>query len=615
MEIGADVIGEQGCHLTWAEIRNISKDHLGLSWSVIKDRTVDYTELPSYYCAIANLKGFVRYMLEDESTAETIFKELLEVDCENICALGNLAVLCYRQSRLAEHSEYERRLRNVVQRKAPVLRARAYYDRAHSIRHFEQDKRKFTYIPFIKKAVEIAKDIEDREKSEWLFDFGLALYRKDYQLIMGGAADSSIEGGFREAARCFHSVIKTNGSHVGNTALSWVFLGILLQNQRGRKFQVSLAEEKDLYGLNALDCFNQAIDLQPNHPIVLRRVGAEMVKLREYERARTLLDKSLKHEESWFAYRHRGLLNLALYEDGVKSKTTRTDYLKEAQKDFESAQKRKQVHADYSDLGYIFYLLGNYHKALNQFSRAARSSSDDNFNPAVTHRRWALCLRAMGEPTGASKQEERAHEVEMHLSKHANAIEEAFHGHGINCQGFECDLERFNYSSEERPGFVNILSEERHPLSPIGHPYSIFANRHSNYKYDFFVSFSHIDHKWTLLFFRKLERELEIKGCIRYRDYECGKAISGNISSSIRKSAKILVIISPDSLVDPWCKFEMQKAHAESLTRSSVSLIPIMLRMCKIPEEFELTTYIKCQDGQFTRDDWYRLSRSLMKTD
>ncbi|XP_071811513.1 uncharacterized protein [Apostichopus japonicus] len=613
MEIGADVIGEQGCHLTWAELRNLSKENLSLSWTVIKDRVVDYTELPSYYCALLNLKGFVRYMLEDESTAETIFRGLLEIDSENICTLGNLAVLCYRQSRLAEHREYECRLRKVVKRKSPLLRARAYFDRAHSIRHFEQDKRKFTYIPFIKKAVEIAKDVEEREKSEWLFDFGLALYRKDCQLIVGHGAEAALEAGFREAARCFYAVIQTNSSFPGNTALAWVFLGILLQNQRSRKFEVSLTEETQLHYLNALDCFNKALSLQPTHPIVLRRVGAEMVKLKEFERARTLLDASLKQEKSWFAYRHRGLLNLAVYEDGIRTKERHDSYLVEAQQDFESAIQVKQVHADFSDLGYVLYLRGNYHAALHQFSRAARSASDDNFNPAVTHRRWALCLRAIHEPTGASKQEEKAREVEIHLSRHANAIEEAFHGHGINCQGFECDLERFNYSGEERLGFVNILSEERHPLSPIGHPYMSLPNHHSVYKYDFFVSFSHIDHKWTLFFFRKLERELELKGCIRYRDYECGKAIAANISTSIRKSAKILVIISPDSLNDPWCKFEVQKSHAESLTRNHVSLIPIMLRMCKIPEEFELTTYIKCQDGQFSVDDWHRLSKSLLK--
>ncbi|KAJ8024571.1 Toll-like receptor 4 [Holothuria leucospilota] len=612
MEIGTDTIGEQGCHLTWPELRHLSKQELSLSWSAIKDRRVDYAQLPSYFCTIMNLKGFVRYSLDEEEEAESVFITVLETDSENVCALGNLAVLCYRQSRLSEHKEYVSRLQTIINRQSPIVRARSYYDRAHTIRHFEQDKRKFTYIPFIKKAVDIAEKVTVLEKTEWLFDYGLALYRKDCQLTAGNASESALEGGFREASKCFNDVIEMKG-FCGNRALSWVFLGLLLRNQSDRKFEVSLPDIKGLHGLSAMDCLNKALELQPSHPIVLRRVGAEMVQLKEFDKARTLLDLSIKLERSWFALRHRGLLNLALYEEsGSTSEASQREYLDPARHDFEAAMTLKQVHADYSDLGYVYFLYGNYQKALKLFSCADRCTNDDNFNPAVTHRRWARCLHAIGESTGAKKQEGKAAEVDAMLSKQANAIEEAFYGHGANCQGFECDLERFNYSAEERPGFVSILSEERHPLTIVGNPFP-FSSRQSNYKYDFFISFSHIDHKWTLLFFRKLERELEVRGCIRYRDYECGNAIAANISNSIRESAKIIVVISPDSIRDPWCKYEVRKSHAESLSRSYACVIPIMLRICKIPEEFELMTYIKCNDGQLTTEDWYRLGKSLFK--
>lgn len=613
MDLEHDVIGEVGCHLTWPELLKITQEQLEKSWMSLESRKVEFSELPTYFCSIKNLQGFILYTLNDQKKAEEKFDEVLELDSKNIVATGNLAVLYKRQSKLKHFHEFIQKLQTLVSNREPVHLARAYADRAHAIRHFEQDVRPFSYTAFIKKAVEIGAETDVPEKAEWIFDYGLALYRRDSQLVAGQAAMAVTEPSFKEATVCLASVTEMADAPLSYRALSWVFMGILLRTKPSRSLGQALLDTVHLHSYTSMDCYEQGLSLQPDHHIVLRRVASELTLMKQYDRAEKMFHKSIEKEPSWFGHRHLGLLYLAMYEDfyGKEQKVTSErplGLLAKAQEQFETALKFKQVHADHSDLGYISFLRGDYDKAVQEFSLAVRSNHDDNFDIAQTHSRWAQCLRKMGEEEGALVQFAEVKKAQGRLQKQVSILQNIFtHNHGINCCGFECDLSRFDYCSSERPGFVNILSENQcayvSPISPV------FLRQPSPYKFDFFVSFSHIDHKWTVSFVKKLEKDFNVRGCIRYRDYAYGATIAENIAENIDESYRTILILTPDSLRDHWCRYELQRAHMESLKRRCI--VPVMLRTCKLPREVENLTHIKCNRGQFVLDDWYRLQDTL----
>ncbi|XP_063964556.1 uncharacterized protein LOC129274564 [Lytechinus pictus] len=612
MEIENDAIGEVGCHLTWPELLKITQEQLERSWNSLETRKVEFSELPTYYCSIKNLQGFILYSLNDQKTAEEKFDEIMELDPNNIIATGNLAVLYRRQSKLKLFHEFIKKLQKLLSDRDPVYLARAYADRAHAIRHFEQDVRPFSYTAFIKKAVEIGAETDVPEKAEWIFDYGLALYRRDSQLVAGQAAMAVTEPSFKEAIVCFASVTEMVDAPPAYRALSWVFMGILLRTKTSRSLGQALLDTTHLHSYTSMDCYEQALSLQPDHHIVLRRVASELTLMKQFDRAEKMFQKSIEKEASWFGHRHLGLLYLAMYEDdyGNDSKVTseQLSLLAKAQEQFQTALKFKQVHADHSDLGYIAFLRGDYDTAVQEFSLAVRSSHDDNFDIVETHSRWARCLKKMGEEEGALLQLSEVQKAQKRLQKQVEILRNIFtHNHGINCCGFECDLSRFDYCSSERQGFVNILSENQcayiNPLSPLLH------RQPSSYKFDFFVSFTHIDHKWTVSFVKRLEKDFDVRGCIRYRDYAYGATIAENIAENIDESYRIILILSPDSLRDHWCRYELQRAHIETLKRRCI--VPVLLRTCKLPREVENLTHIKCNRGQFALEDWYRLRETL----
>ena len=265
--LATDVIGEIGCHLTWSELQKVSQDELEKSWLSIEKRQVDFAELPTYFCAMKNLQGYVHYSLNEHKKAEEKFDEVLSHDSNNISAVGNLAVLYKRQSRMRYFHECVEKLRNLLAVRNPVHLARAYADRAHAIRHFEQDLRCFTYSAFIKKAVDIGAETDSPEKAEWLFDYALALFRRDSQLVGGQAALTVTEPTFKEAVMYFATVADMTDAPTCYRALSWIFMGIMLRSKSSRSLGQALPDSLHLHPYTPMDCLRAGVvaHVRPSH--------------------------------------------------------------------------------------------------------------------------------------------------------------------------------------------------------------------------------------------------------------------------------------------------------------------------------------------------------------
>ncbi|XP_038044303.1 uncharacterized protein LOC119719073 [Patiria miniata] len=606
-----EVIGAMGCHLTWMDLHGIDRRTLTREKELLEGKEVDFQTRPSLWLSVTNLLGFVYYSLGMIQEAEEKFEEVLTKDANNMNAVGNLMVIYRRQSRMTQYRASLKILRELLAKRDALHLARSYADRAFALRNFQEHRRCFTYLSHISKAVQCAEGaVTTPERAEWMYDYGLALHRRYMQMLDSGVVqeEREAEQGMREVVECFHRVTGIEGVSLDLQGLSWVYIGTLLSACPGKTLADAL--EDDTCTFTATDCFAKALDLQPDNAEVLGNIGAQFMELKMYDRAKELLDRSLLKKESWLAFRGRALVSMKMYEDQdlqtQLSKDKLDGLLQGALSDLSRAVELKETHADFSDLGYVYFLLKQPYKALRYFSNAIKSDQDDNFDPSLTHERWAKCLTSLGEEEGAAMQSRQKEKSRGRMREQATALEEAWrHRHGVNCQGFECDLARFDYCAEDRPGYANVLGDD----SPTPDVVRYVSRNQGAFKYDFFISFSHIDHKWTVALVKRLEKEFNVRGNIRYRDYQLGAAIAENIAESVTNSYRTLIIMTPDSLRDQWCRYEVQRAHMTNLQRPCV--VPIMLRPCLVPRELEHLTFIRCQKGQFKAEDWYRLGQSL----
>ena len=79
-----------------------------------------------------------------------------------------------------------------------------------------------------------------------------------------------------------------------------------------------------------------------------------------------------------------------------------------------------------------------------------------------------------------------------------------------------------------------------------------------DFEYHAFVVYYDADRLWVHnKFVKKLEKEEGVRLCIHHRDFEVGETISGNIDNFLKKSWKVVVIMSNDFAKSEWCQWEV----------------------------------------------------------
>ncbi|XP_062576729.1 uncharacterized protein LOC134238618 [Saccostrea cucullata] len=98
-------------------------------------------------------------------------------------------------------------------------------------------------------------------------------------------------------------------------------------------------------------------------------------------------------------------------------------------------------------------------------------------------------------------------------------------------------------------------------------------------KYHLFISYSSDDRDDANKICECMEQRFHMK-CMNFeRDFVPGKNIDDNIADNMRKSVKVLIILSPNYLQSHWCVTEAREAAQLSFTGfSDVNVIPLLLR-------------------------------------
>lgn len=143
-----------------------------------------------------------------------------------------------------------------------------------------------------------------------------------------------------------------------------------------------------------------------------------------------------------------------------------------------------------------------------------------------------------------------------------------------------------------------------------------------HYLYDIFVCYSQADRQWV---FEHLVARLEDGGryrvCVHERDFTVGQEITENIITSIDRSRKVVMVLSPAFVDSSWCMFELQLASHKILDERRNKLILVLLEALpshRQPKKLRFLlrsrTYLAWHaDPEGQRLFWVRLHRAVTK--
>ncbi|XP_076118018.1 toll-like receptor 6 [Mytilus galloprovincialis] len=99
-----------------------------------------------------------------------------------------------------------------------------------------------------------------------------------------------------------------------------------------------------------------------------------------------------------------------------------------------------------------------------------------------------------------------------------------------------------------------------------------------DYEYHAFVVYCDNDRKWVhndLL--NKLENEEGLQLCIHHRNFIVGDSISVNVDNFLKKSWKVLVIVSNNFAQSEWCQWEVDVVQERRRRQGKEVIVPIIL--------------------------------------
>ncbi|CAC5413280.1 unnamed protein product [Mytilus coruscus] len=99
-----------------------------------------------------------------------------------------------------------------------------------------------------------------------------------------------------------------------------------------------------------------------------------------------------------------------------------------------------------------------------------------------------------------------------------------------------------------------------------------------DYEYHAFVVYCDENRIWVHdKFVKKLENDEGFKFCIYHRDFDVGESISGNVDKFLKKSWKVVVIISNAFAKSEWCQWEVDIIQERRRRQGKDALLLVML--------------------------------------
>ncbi|XP_052078325.1 toll-like receptor 13 isoform X1 [Mytilus californianus] len=142
-----------------------------------------------------------------------------------------------------------------------------------------------------------------------------------------------------------------------------------------------------------------------------------------------------------------------------------------------------------------------------------------------------------------------------------------------------------------------------------------------DYEYHAFVVYCDNDRKWVhndLL--NKLENEEGLQLCIHHRNFIVGDSITVNVDNFLKKSWKVLVIVSNNFAQSEWCQWEVDVVQERRRRQGKEVIVPIILETIdskhmtsQLRTLLDSTPSLRYRSGVGTELFWKVLLESLRK--
>ncbi|CAK1594791.1 unnamed protein product [Parnassius mnemosyne] len=127
-------------------------------------------------------------------------------------------------------------------------------------------------------------------------------------------------------------------------------------------------------------------------------------------------------------------------------------------------------------------------------------------------------------------------------------------------------------------------------------------------EYDAFISFAHKDLKFAEEMVTKLEASPHsLRICVHYRDWPLGDWIPAQISRSVERSRRTVVILSKHFLSSVWGLLEFREAHLRALSEGHARVVIVLLDDVMSDERLndELRAYLSTNTYLHRDDPWF----------
>ncbi|KAM7162064.1 tetratricopeptide repeat protein 22 isoform 2-T2 [Macrochelys suwanniensis] len=269
--------------------------------------------------AVRNLLGVFSFHLEEMEQAKEIFMSISQEDPDNLNAWANLAYVYDRLDSEQEEADCTKKLAHLMglgsedeSQADPRLRAArclaeqgyAYVFDIGLVDEEDRMEKLTAGLMLYDKALAYGQQIPLEEKRSWYFTMATLYIRLDGILMNKGNDEQKRLPAFNRTLALLRQVTKSSDSHY--RALSWCYLGMLLERKETFSTTPMGIHDCGYSGTGPLDCFGKAIAIAKDNPPTLNRLAKIFHFLGKQEMAMGICNMALDvlqdPELNWQAY-------------------------------------------------------------------------------------------------------------------------------------------------------------------------------------------------------------------------------------------------------------------------------------------------------------------------
>ena len=153
-------------------------------------------------------------------------------------------------------------------------------------------------------------------------------------------------------------------------------------------------------------------------------------------------------------------------------------------------------------------------------------------------------------------------------------------------------------------------STPTYPQTPANVP-QIHSDTATIFKYDVFISYSHVDEDWVEHTLLKTLEDAGLRACIDFRDFAIGRPAIINMQDAALQSRHTILVITEAWIKSEWTLFESLLTRTKDPAGLTQRTIPLRLEQVDLPDFISMLTWV-----DFTRADrreiaWKQLFTAL----